>query len=406
MPAIGHVVIINDFSIANGGSAAIALQAARQYRHLGYPVTYICGDVTNPELERLGVSVVSLKSSPLLELSRLQAMRQGLHNHDAEMLISSWICNNDTADTVYHLHSWAQILSPAVFRALRPVEHRVIVTCHDFFNICPNGGFTNFPKSAPCSLRPLSPSCLATNCDRRSYLQKGWRVLRQAQLNHTARFGRSMATFTFLHERMQSKFVAAGFPAKDLITVPNPVEPWSKTRIEAEKNEGFLFVGRIGRDKGADLAIWAAEHSSQKLTLAGTGELSSERNKTGQNVAFTGWLSPAQIANLARTSRALIVPSRMVEMFGLVIPEAAMSGLPVIVSSHAYLADDVLRIGCGRAFNIAEPQQLASLMASLAEDDHAIERMSKAGHAKAGSLGLTPERWIGTFVELFENKLG
>ncbi|QIG53190.1 glycosyltransferase family 4 protein [Altererythrobacter sp. BO-6] len=406
MPAIGQVVIINDFSSANGGSAAIALQAARQYRRLGLPVTYICGDAANPELERIGVSTVALNSGPLLELSRLEAMRKGINNSAAEAIISNWIRRHDTANTVYHLHSWAQILSSAVFRALRPVEDRLIVTCHDFFNVCPNGGFTNFQKSAPCDLRPLSLPCLVTNCDRRSYLQKGWRVARQVKLNHTADFASSAATFTFLHERMRSRFVAAGFPAKNLATVPNPVEPWSKTRIAAEDNEGFLFVGRIGRDKGADLAIGAAERSGQELILAGTGELADEQSTSHEGIKFAGWLGSQEIASLARKARALIVPSRVVEPFGLVILEAAMSGLPVIVASHAYLAEDVMRIGCGRAFDIAEPQQLASMMASLAEDDDAIERMSKAGYAQAGSLGLTSARWLEAFVELFENKLG
>lgn len=403
--SIDRVVVINDFATARGGATVIALESVRQYRRLGYPVTFINGEASTDELDALGVSVIGLDSKSLLELPTMQALRLGIRNDQAVSVIADWISQHDTPRTVYHVHNWSQILSPAIYHALRPVEKRVIATCHDFFNICPNGGYFNYQASRACNFRPLSANCLLSQCDRRSSLHKYWRVLRQYYTNHLAHFKTSDCTFTFLHKGMQEKFVRSGFTAKDLIAIPNPVEPWSSERIRAEENTGFLFVGRIGRDKGADIAIRAAREAGQKLTLVGSGEIGADASPDDPHINFVGWRDKNEIIEYARTARALIAPSRMVEPFGLVILEAAASGLPVIVSSHAFLAEDVKSGEFGSTFDISEPSELTALLGRLATDDGLVENMSKAGISNASNYFLSPENWIAAFVETFERKL-
>jgi glycosyltransferase involved in cell wall biosynthesis len=404
MRSIDNIVVINDFANALGGATVVALLAVKQYRRLGYPVTYISGAEPSAQLDELGVTQIALNSAPLLDLPARRAAMEGLHNRQAEQVIARWIRENDTGRTVYHLHNWSQILSPSIFRALRKVESRMVVTCHDFFNICPNGGFSHYRTSSPCHHRPLSAQCLTSQCDRRNAAQKYWRILRHMHLNSLARFGRSHSTFTFLHDRMRDKFVSSGFPANDLVSIPNPVEPWTTERIEAERNEGFLFVGRFGQDKGADLAIRAARAAGQKITLIGTGKLAPGTVMDG-NVEVAGWKSRAEIAEIARHARALIAPSRVTEPFGLVILEAAMSGLPVIVASHAYLAPDVLASGFGDTFNIDRRDHLTQRIAAFATDDERVAMMSQAGFERAHLHCHTPESWISKFLEIFEMKL-
>lgn len=398
---IERVVVLNDYSVPEGGAGVLALLSARQYRRLGLPVTFITGQGGSVELKRLGVSVVALGSKGLLELPVAQALRQGYHNRQAERLIGEWIAGNDTPGTVYHLHNWSQILSPAVFRALRPVARRTLVTCHDFFNICPNGSFLHYGTSEPCAERPLSMGCLVSQCDRRNPLHKYWRTLRQVHLEHMARFADSDFTFTFIHERMRAKFLSSGFTARRTVAIPNPVEPWSRERIEAERNAGFLFVGRIGRDKGADIALAAAAQASQPITLVGAGELVPALSGLYPGARFAGWRERGEIVGFARGARALIVPSRVIEPFGLVICEAAMSGLPVVVSDRAYMAADCEAGGFGSSFSPADPDRLVELLRLIASDDALAERMSRNGFARAASLCHSPERWIESFIALF-----
>lgn len=402
---IERIVVINDYAVAEGGAGVLALLAARQYRRLGYPVTFITGQADNAELEAHGVEVVGLGSKGLLELPASRALRQGFHNSEAERLVTGWIARHDTPGTVYHLHNWSQILSPAIFRALRPVEERTVVTCHDFFNACPNGGFLHYGKSEPCELRPLSPGCLLSQCDRRNALHKYWRAARQRHLTKLARFAESHCTFTFIHERMREKFVHSGFPAKDLVAIPNPAEPWSRERIGAEANAGFLFVGRIGRDKGADIALVGARRAGQRVTMIGTGELQQSLAASYPEAEFAGWCDRDAILAHARRARGLIVPSRVIEPFGLVICEAALSGIPVIVSDRAYLAEEVEAMGIGRSFAVTDIDRLAAILAIDFADDRAVEAMSRAAFEAAASLCNSPESWIAAFIEIFVRKV-
>jgi glycosyltransferase involved in cell wall biosynthesis len=332
-------------------------------------------------------------------------MMQGFHNQAALNCLRDWIAENDTDHTVYHLHNWSQILSPAIFAALAGVEDRLVVTCHDFFNICPNGGFTNFPRSRPCELKPLSLRCLASQCDRRSSLHKYWRAARQVHLNRLLRPVRSRSTFTFLHDRMQEKFLKNGFSARHMVTIPNPVEPWSRERIAAENNREFLFVGRLGSDKGADLAAEACNQAGVPLTLVGGGEQEERLRAAGGELRLAGWCSRAEILDHASRARALIVPSRVVEPFGLVIVEAAMSGLPVIMSDRAYLAGDSQRLGFGQSFDPAKLCDLTEQVARIATDDVTVARMSGNGFAHANELALSVSEWSERFIGLFRNAI-
>ena len=54
-----------------------------------------------------------------------------------------------------------------------------MVTFHDYFSYCPNGGFFNYKKNEICKLKPLSIKCVVCNCDSRNYIIKLYRILRQ-----------------------------------------------------------------------------------------------------------------------------------------------------------------------------------------------------------------------------------
>lgn len=405
MDNIDRIVVIHDYSVAEGGAGILALKAVEQYRARGYPVTLITGQASTDHLEDLGVAVCGLNSIGLLERSALGAMRDGIHNKDTVAMISRWIAEHDTPGTVYHLNNWAQILSPTIYKALRPVAHRTLVTCHDFFNVCPNGSFLNFGTSEPCEARPLSSECFFKQCDRRNAIHKYWRFARHLHLNQVAKFDHNPATFSFIHQEMREKFRRAGFSAPDTVVIPNPVDAWTNARIRAEKNTGFLFVGRLGRDKGADIAMKATADAGSTITMIGSGELEASAPRLFPHARLTGWLKPGEIAAYARHARALIVPSRVTEPFGLVILEAAMSGLPVIVSNSAYLAHDVEQMGFGRRFSVNDPRRLVDLIEMFAHDDGIVEEMSRRAFETASSLCHTTASWTDAHLDVFRQKL-
>ncbi|MGO6970328.1 glycosyltransferase family 4 protein [Rhizobium leguminosarum] len=392
---IDRVVIIDDYSVARGGATALAVLSAKLFRGLDIPVTYICGDdAVNADLVALGVSMVGLNSRDLLSAERAKAFVTGIHNGAAVRMVANWIAANDTANTVYHVHGWHQILSPAIFRALMPVARRCVVHAHDFFTACPNGAFFDYQAQEVCLRRPLGGGCIATACDKRSYSHKLWRVARGSnilrRLKDQADFGRII----LLHEKMASFLVGAGYRPERLTTIRNPVAPLSIKRIEAEANEEFVFIGRLDEEKGIEDAVAATRKAGVRLCVIGDGPLMPLVAASGDHVRAVGWQSHAEIGPTIRKARALLMPSRYPEPFGLVAIEAARSGLPVIMSRSAFLAEEMQRAGMAIACDTADESAFADTLTRFSQmPRHEVRAMSERAFLKSPDLASTHEEW-------------
>lgn len=403
-----RIVIVNDASRARGGATGLALASARLMRGAGHAVTLICGDAgDNPDLRAIGVEVVALGSAGLMARGRGDALIRGIHNRAARAMVAEFIRRHDDPRTVYHLHGWAQILSPAVLEALAPVAARTVIHAHDMFLACPNGVYMNYRSNRVCELKPLGPACLATNCDKRAYAHKLWRVMRQRALRRALMPAERWAAILPIHPAMVPRLARAGLPEALFQVVRNPARPFSETRIAAERNRGLVYVGRLERDKGAlDLAR-AAARTGMALTLIGEGSLRPQLAAEFPQFPVTGWVPRDEIGRLAAGARALVMPSHHPEPFALVIPEASQSGLPVLVAKTALMAGEVDAGGLGFVFDVFDPASLDAALVRIRDlDDAALRAMSLRGHAREVPLALTEAAWLGELQAVYRAALG
>lgn len=402
---IGRIVQINDLSEPKGGASKLAVDAACGLAAAGHRVTFLTGDDgRNPALAAAGVDMVALGQQRLKDKPRLHAFTSGLWNRPAGAMVRDWIDACDTPDTLYHLHGWTQILSPAVFDALAPVRDRLVVSAHDFFLACPNGAFASLNSGEVCPHMPLGRACLTTACDRDGAVQKLWRSARQA-VHRRAFRPRSSPPVLAVHESMRGLLVRGGIPHGAIIALPNPVEPFSAERIAAESNREVLFVGRLEDSKGVDLAASAAAMAGAPFTVVGEGPLADRVRSLHPQARLLGRRSPAEIRSIARQARMLVMPSRYPEPFGLVAIEAAWSGLPVILAETALVAPDLVGCGAGIAVDPRGTAGFAAAIRYLMEDDTAARAMSEAAHGRTGALALTPRDWLGRLEDILKTRL-
>ncbi|WP_371154028.1 glycosyltransferase family 4 protein [Jannaschia sp. 2305UL9-9] len=406
-PQAMRIVIINDAGVARGGATGLALLSARLLRANGYAVTYICGDGGDDgALEAEGVEVIPLGGASLRSRGRLKVMRQGLYDQGVLDRVSRIIAETDTPRTVYHLHGWAQILSPSVIDALAPVAARTFIHAHDFFLACPNGAYFDFGSGTPCARTPLSAACLATACDKRSFAQKAWRAARQVRVRRVLGGGRNWAGILQLHEGMTDGLVRGGVPAQLLRTVRNPATALLSERIEAERNQRFVFLGRTEPGKGVGRLCKAARAAGVPLRIVGSVDERPDLVRDYPEVDFTGWVGKADMARVLRDCRALVMPSRFTEPFGLVAPEASLSGLPVAISSVALLARDISDAGLGVSIDVGSTDALAAdLRRFAARPNDEIRAMSMAGFSGRNSVAQTPDAWIDQLLGLYHAAL-
>lgn len=406
MIAPSRIVIVNDITVAKGGATGLAMASAAAFRRRNLAVTYLTGDQgQSPELADLGVDIVGLGQGRLLETGGAKALATGLYNRAAERMVAEWIAANDTPETIYHLHGWAQILSPSVFQALKPVSDRLVVSAHDFFLACPNGAYAFLKSGAPCSLTPMSLACVSANCDRRSYVHKVWRVARQAVRLAVYSFDRYAPPVLTIHETMRDYLVRGGIPSRSIETVPNPVRPFLPTRVAAEANSRFVFIGRLEEGKGPDLACAAAERAGASLLIIGDGPMRAELEARYPGVVFAGRRDFAEIGSLVGNCRALLMPSRYPEPYGLVAAEALWSGLPVIAADTAFLAKDIVEAEAGLSVAPRDTEAFAGALRRLMGDDDLVRRMSENAFQRTQGIGLTFSDWIDRLLAAYAGRL-
>jgi glycosyltransferase involved in cell wall biosynthesis len=401
---IDKVVVISDDLEAGGGAASIALASIRQLRARNIPVTALLGGGTRPDIPGCEDPTM-LGGRNLLDDRRARAAMRGLYDERIRAQMSDWIAENDTPGTLYHLHTWHQALSPSCFAALRRVADRLLLSTHDFFLVCPNGGYFDFRRRTVCDLTPLSTLCLATNCDKRNFGHKLWRVARHLMRERLIDFADSPATVLAVHQGMKPLLERGGVPGAAIQVLRNPVTPWLTRRVEAERNRSILYVGRLDLGKGVDTLAIAAHRIGARLTIIGDGPLRDRLHELCPGADLLGRLESEAIGAIAKSARVLVVPSRVRETFSLVALEAAKSGLPVVLSASALISDELVASGAAVGCPPDSPDILAERLAHLMHDDPAVETMSRRAFAAAADLAPSEAEWGSQLVDIYQDTL-
>jgi glycosyltransferase involved in cell wall biosynthesis len=106
------------------------------------------------------------------------------------------------------------------------------------------------------------------------------------------------------------------------------------------KEDYCLYLGRIGYNKGVDIAIEATEKAGQRLKIAGQGALSDlGYTKTPDHVEIVGYADENARRELLARASSLFIASRYAEPFGGVMVEAWLSGTPVISPDWAAFSE-------------------------------------------------------------------
>lgn len=406
MTGLRRAVVINDDATGRGGASAIAVAMAQLLRARGVAVTFLAGEgAPAAELTSNGIETVILGGRHILDGRRGSAAVRGLYDATTARALRRWLSDHDERGTVYHLHNWHKVLSPSIFAPLRQVASRLVLSAHDYFLACPNGGYFNYPRHRECELPPGGARCLVTSCDRRHYGHKLWRVARHAVSRRLLHLGPSGALVLAVHESLAAHLALGGISSENIRVLRNPVLPWRPERVAAERNRDVFFVGRVDADKGVDRLARAARRAGVPLRIIGDGSLAAEIARDHPEVERLGWQNRDRVAALTATARMLVVPTTCRETFGLAPLEALTSGIPVIVSRFGLIADEVARHRFGLACDPYDEDALAAQIRLLADDDGQVHEISERAFAGARALAPTPAEWCEQLLALYEERL-
>jgi len=402
-----HIVVVNDFGYVNGGASQVALTSARALARRGFRVTLFCavGPVI-PEVTAAGADTICCDHQEISrDSNRIRAACQGIWNRAAATKFSEFLDSLDPLQTVIHLHSWTKALSSSIVPIALGKRFRLVLTVHDYFLACPNGGFFNYRKNEICRLQPLSLICLASNCDRRRFSHKLWRSTRQIIQERWGQIPcgiRHLITVSDFSRSILEPFLVAE-PTTYHVANPILVEKSEPARVEDQKS--YTAVGRIDRHKGALLFARAAKNTRTSIIFAGEGECQDEVLAICPSVEVTGWLSHDDVIRKLRRSRALVFPSFWYETQGLVVLEAAALGVPAIVPDTSAAREMVTDGKTGLWFRGGDVNDLADKMRIL-QDGQRAKQMGQAAYDRYWADPFTVERHADGLEEVYRGMLG
>lgn len=399
-----EIIILDDYASSAGGSNSVAIASAIGLAARGLLVTYFsCVGPVAPRLHGVpGLKVICLEQpEPDRDPHRLRALLSGLVNARVVRALRNLLATRDPNRTIVHVHTWMKALSPFALRSVVARNFPLVVTLHDYFIACPNGAFFEYPTGQICRRRPLSPSCLACNCDSRNYAYKLWHFLRSLLQNRLLALPRRITRYVGVSEFSAAILRPHLPPNAPVMVLRNPVDCHDEGPAPVGANRPFLFVGRLVAEKGVRLFAEAVAATGVPAVFVGEGELLPELRRLCPEARFTGWLDPAAIRAELRAARALVLPSLWHETVDLVAIEAVAAGVPAIVSDGCAATDHIRHGENGLYFTRGSSASLAVTLQKAAQDDALVTRLGATAYQWYWADPWTPTRHVEGLLEIY-----
>lgn len=402
-----RIIVLNDYSAIVGGASQVAIASLNALADAGFDVTFVASvGPISPTIDQRRVRVVNFGFYDLLSNpSRMDAAFHGIWDNRCAHKLGALLTEFDPNDTVVHLHSWVKSLTSSVIHETRTRDFKLVCTLHDYFSVCPNGGLYNYPRQCHCELAPMSLSCLLSNCDARSYMQKLWRFGRHVVQNHIAGMPSHVEHYISISDYSES-LLRTLLPSESIIhRVRNPIEIEYSAPADTVNNSSFCFVGRLSPEKGGLLFANAASIANVSALFVGVGTEEQKIRTLNPSAKFKGWQDRAGVIEAMKSSRALVFPSLWHETQGLVVLEAAALGIPSIVSDGCAASEAVIDGETGLLFKAGDPWDLAGKLSLLRDNPNITAKLGVCAFERYWSAPSSLEKHIRELTVCYNNVL-
>lgn len=351
-----NVVVINDFDYIQGGASKVAIQTANLLKENNPDLNVYFFSGAHDSKSNLRSDVISIctnQGESLKSKNKLKGAIDNLYNFKAKKLLKELLLTLDRDETIIHVHGWTKCLSSSVFDVAFKMNFRLVLTLHDYFTACPNGGYFNYQKNEIWTVKPFSLKYILNNCDSRNYFFHLYRLLRFFIQDKIVRLNDRLTDVITISDFSENILKKTLSPNTHIHRVYNPIDlDPNREIVDYTKNDYFLYVGRISKEKGVDVFCEGVTKANKKGVVVGDGsELEKLKNKY-PNIEFVGWKNSQEVKEYMKKARALIIPSRWYEAAPLTPIEALQYGIPII-SSDCNATIDYLKSGKnGTTFSI------------------------------------------------------
>lgn len=235
---------------------------------------------------------------------------------------------------VLHTHNFFYTASPAVFWAGKLAGAKTVMTIHNYRLFCLNALF--YRDGGTCmdcvNSRTFTPgirhACFKASSTQSAILAASLRFHRKAG-TWIHKVDRFVVLNPFTKELLQGIGVNEG-----KITVKSNFIADTAYADYQNRNNTYLYAGRIEEEKGIRHVMEAFQQSGRKLFIAGDGTMVPYvKENTSETIQYIGQQTPEQIAILFQQCKGFIFPSLLTEGMPMTLIEAFAAGVISIAAA-------------------------------------------------------------------------
>lgn len=244
---------------------------------------------------------------------------------------------------IVHIHNWSFAASPSIIWAAVIKNIPIVLTLHNFRIICPSATLSHNETLYYDSVNSYFPwISIRKAIYRGSVILTFWQVV-TTRLHYFLGTWKKITFFISLTSTSKRIFESSflKIPAYKIIIKPNFAED-NSSRENIQRQDHFLFVGRLSEEKGIRLLLEVFAGSSKKIRIIGDGPLlAAVKNAAAANgnITYLGYREKSFISEEMKHCTALLFPSVCIETFGMTIIEAFSNSTPVIASNIGAATD-------------------------------------------------------------------
>lgn len=268
---------------------------------------------------------------------------------------------------VVHIHNTHYAVGPLLFRALYKRNIPVVATLHNFRILDPSAALFHQGTPYRPDLEADFPwQSVGKKVLDNSFLKTFWTAFTyylHKKIGTWQQVDRYLVFSNFAKEMfMESRL---HLDNNQIAIKPNFVTPASLPPPLPERQDFFVYIGRLSEEKGIAPLLQGFAQSSATLRIYGDGPLREEVLQYAgkhSNIQYKGYQQKEVLTEALLSCQALLVPSICYEGMPLSILEAFSLGTAVLVSDLGILPEMVQERVHGLHFQPNNPTSLAEAL--------------------------------------------
>lgn len=294
---------------------------------------------------------------------------------------------DDARPDIAHAHNVYHHISPSIFSVLKRRNIPTMLTLHDLKLACPAYKMlTHDGICERCKTGALS-HVVRNRCVKDSLALSGMIWLEASVQRLLGCYSNNVDRFITPSRFYLEKLVEWGWERKRFTYIPNFVDV-DALQPDYDIGQAFLFFGRLSAEKGLGTLIKAAAQAQAPLWIVGTGPEETALKKlavdTKANVQFFGYKTGADLHELVRRARAVVLPSEWYENAPMSVLESYALGRPVIGAAIGGIPELIREHETGISFASGNVDALAA----------ALRQFSNMPDTQLAAMGRCARDWV------------